>query len=290
MLRKLLSHYKGVVGSSIGSGMWNGNTGQIAKMAEMRAIGAELKQRFPNSVALKGYKVYSQNDEDGIIAAIFAAIGGSRTFFEIGVEDGRECNTHYLSVQGWRGVWVEANEDSAKAIGQGLNGTVFPGRFKLVQDFAKVSNIVALYRDACEFCSVDQIDLFSLDIDGNDIYVLGALLQSGARPAAICVEYNGKFPPPLNISVTHDDDRGWAKDDYFCASLQAFCDELFASDYALVGCNLSGTNAFFVKKDRLGELESYSPDEAWQPMRPYLTVLPAVHLPTLKFMRDVVRR
>lgn len=270
--------------------MLAGNINQIAKMNEMRLVSEALRARFPNSVALKGYKVYSQNDEDGIIAAIFSAIGGGRTFLEIGVEDGTECNTHYLAIQGWRGLWVEADESSVDAIAAGLGGKEFPGRFKLVNDFAKTDNIADLYRQACGFCTVEQLDLFSLDIDGNDLFVLESLLASGGRPTVICLEYNGKFPPPLKISVALDESRGWGKDDYFGASLQSLHDCAAASDYALVGCNVSGTNAFFVQRDRLSGLEEYTPTEAWQPMRPYLTVLPAVHAPTLKYMRDAVRR
>src|SRR5262245_40537087 len=39
-----------------------------------------------------GFKVYSQNDEDGIIQEIFRRIGSSnRTFVEFGAGDGLEC-------------------------------------------------------------------------------------------------------------------------------------------------------------------------------------------------------
>lgn len=47
-----------------------------------------------------GYKVYSQNDEDGIIEEIFERIGiTNKTFIEFGLQDGLESNTHYLLFQ-----------------------------------------------------------------------------------------------------------------------------------------------------------------------------------------------
>lgn len=288
-LRALLLMYHQMRDASLISGSTGTIISQIAKMTETRALEVELRARFPDSVALRGYKVCSQNDEDGIIAAIFDQIEGE-TFLEIGVEDGTECNTHFLALKGWRGVWMEADAVSAASIREGLGGSEFPGKFKIVEGYARADNIAQIYDDACRFCDQDQLDFFSLDIDGNDLWVLRDMLLSGARPSVICVEYNGKFPPPLSISVSHNDRRGWEQDDYFGASLQSFYDLLSASEYALVGCNLSGTNAFFVRLDKMGELTSYTPSQAWQPLRHYLTVLPAVHVPTLKFLKDVVQR
>jgi hypothetical protein len=64
-----------------------------------------------------GRKVYSQNDEDGIIAEIFRRIGtGSRRFIEIGAADGLENNTVWLLLQGWSGTWLEASPALAEGI------------------------------------------------------------------------------------------------------------------------------------------------------------------------------
>lgn len=58
-----------------------------------------------------GYKVYSQNDEDGIIQEIFRRIGVSnKIFVEFGVQDGLESNAHYLLFQEWKGLWIEGSE------------------------------------------------------------------------------------------------------------------------------------------------------------------------------------
>ena len=50
-----------------------------------------------------GFKVYSQADEDGIINEILNRISHtSRTFIELGVQDGKECNTLFLLKSGWK--------------------------------------------------------------------------------------------------------------------------------------------------------------------------------------------
>ena len=65
------------------------------------------------SYITKGYRVYSQNDEDGIIAGIFSDIGIiNKTFIEIGIGMGIENNSHYLLLKDWRGLWIDSNKKS----------------------------------------------------------------------------------------------------------------------------------------------------------------------------------
>ena len=64
-----------------------------------------------------GYKVFSQQDEDGIIDEIFNRIGrSSRKFVEMGLETGVECNTTNLLFQKWSGLWVESNEKNVETM------------------------------------------------------------------------------------------------------------------------------------------------------------------------------
>ena len=45
----------------------------------------------------KGWRVYSQNDEDGVIQEIFNHIGTTnKVYVEFGASDGKECNTRFL--------------------------------------------------------------------------------------------------------------------------------------------------------------------------------------------------
>lgn len=259
-------------------------------LAEFDRVKKAVRETNPNDIALAGYKVYSQNDEDGIIAALFDKIGSGSTFMEIGVENGIECNTHFLALKGWSGAWIEGSGKRCSEIEADLGGRIFPGRFKVVEAMVDNANIAALYGDVATFCGVKDLDFFSLDIDGNDLFVLDTLLESGARPAVICIEYNGKFPPPLAITVGYNSQRGWGQDDFFGASLQAFSDVLAKHHYTLVTCNITGANAFFVREE-LGHLfPSVSPAQVWRMLRLDLCPLPAGHKPTLKWLRQAVNR
>ena len=59
-----------------------------------------------------GYKVYSQADEDGIINEILNRISvTAKTFVELGVQEGEECNTLFLLKSGWKGLWVDMSSN-----------------------------------------------------------------------------------------------------------------------------------------------------------------------------------
>jgi hypothetical protein len=89
-----------------------------------------------------GYKVYSQNEEDGIIAEIYRRIGeGEKTFVEFGVEEGLENNTHFLLHKGWRGLWLEGSTKSYKAILNNFAAPIRDGQLMVVNCMVDKDNI-----------------------------------------------------------------------------------------------------------------------------------------------------
>lgn len=260
----------------------------IAQAAEYRRLKEIVAEQSPGNIAGSGFKVYSQTDEDGIIEEIFRRVGGGRTFLEIGVQTGIECNSLYLLLKGWRGCWVEGSAKYVEAVGAALGGTSFPPRFQAINSFVTRGNIRELYDRARGFVGVDDLDFFSLDIDGNDLHVMQDLLASGARPRVVCVEYHGKFPPPLSLTVRYADDHVWAEDDYMGSSLQAFVDLLGAHGYRLVTCNIPGINAFFVRDDVAHHFPTLTTEQLYQPYRFYLSPFPPAQPPTLRYLRDAL--
>lgn len=201
----------------------------------------QRKQRASkNPLLRKGEKFYSQSDEDGITLEICRRLGLKHGFFaEIGVGNGLENNSLVLLMQGWRGVWL-GGEPLAFEVPD--SGPLF-----FQQCWITRENCAELLSHALEVAGVKEIDFLSVDVDGNDLYVLEALLAAGLRPKAIVCEYNGKFPPPVRWSIAYDAGHTWDGTDYQGASLQSFVDVASKSDYRLVACNVTGQNAFFVR-------------------------------------------
>ncbi|MDP3674458.1 MAG: hypothetical protein Q8R44_05115 [Novosphingobium sp.] len=258
---------------------------QAQEYARLRAV---MAVQNPGNVALEGYKVYSQTDEDGIIAAIFERIANAKVFLEIGVQTGVECNSLLLLLKGWRGSWIEGNPAACRKIADDLGGASFDKRFRTTKSFVTRENIVALVEAELRFLDAAELDFFSLDIDGNDLHCMRELLAAKVAPKVVCVEYQGKFPPPLSVTVDYAPDHVWNGTDYMGSSLQAFVD-LFAEDgYHLLTCNIPGINAFFVRGDLAGQFADIPVAELYQPYRPWLSPFVTGQPPALDYLKRVL--
>ncbi len=127
-------------------------------------------------------------------------------------------------------------------------------------------NINAVFRG---LSVAEDLDFLSIDVDGNDIWLLEAL---ELRPKVICIEYNAKFPPGLSKRAVYDPGRRWQGTDYMGASLTALCEAASAKGYRLVATNIVGSNAFFVRDDLARDLfpDDASPENLQHPARYWL--------------------
>jgi hypothetical protein len=73
------------------------------------AIELQARRRPIADVTRYERKIASQNGDDGILQAIFAAVGTTNKYFvEFGVGDGEQCNTAYLATRrGWTGLLMD---------------------------------------------------------------------------------------------------------------------------------------------------------------------------------------
>ncbi|MBC7842652.1 MAG: hypothetical protein H7099_10075 [Gemmatimonadaceae bacterium] len=197
-----------------------------------------------NPLSRHARKVFSQGDEDGITLEIVRRLGiaSSGTFAEFGVGNGLENNTLVLASLGWTGFWVG---------GEALSFEIPAGsRFRYFRQWLSLDNIVQSMRHGLSELGAAAADVISLDLDGNDLHLIGALLASGVAPKLFIAEYNAKFPPPIQFSVRYDPTHTWNGDDYMGASLSALASLFSNHNYKLVCCNpLTGSNAFFVHRD-----------------------------------------
>jgi hypothetical protein len=216
-------------------------------------------------------RVYSQNGEDGIIAWLLAQVGApSRAFVEFGIEDGRECNTANLSrTFGWSGLLLEA--DAAHVGAARAFYDRFPG-VRVVQAEVTPQNIDPLLREH----GPPEVDVLSLDIDGNDYWVWQAI--TAIEPRVVAIEYNASFGPERSVTVPYqgsfDRYAEHASGFYHGASLAALAALGREKGYALVGCDSRGANAFLVRRELVREpLREVEPRDAWFPLweRAHLT-------------------
>ena len=207
---------------------------------------SDERYRDPLRLMVHGAQYWSQNYEDGMIAEIFRRIGTtSRTFLEIGVGDGSENNTTALLSSGWSGWWIEGDPGSCNAIEARLNAMpVIASRLKLHRAFAFPENIVGILS---ELGVTPEPDLFSLDIDLNTYHIWAALKDF--RPRVVVVEYNAGIPPEQAWIHPYEPDKVWDCTQDQGASLKSY--ELLGRffGYSLVGCDIVGINAFFVRND-----------------------------------------
>lgn len=240
-------------------------------MAFMQRQIDDLRARYSGDKRLEpaGYKVFSQGDEDGVIAEIFRRIGTTdRRFVEFGCGDGLENNTAYLLFQGWSGLWMDSLEKNERVLKRRWSNEIAEGKLRFQRTMITASNIDSLLTVGGMSGS---IDLLSLDIDSNDYHVWKAITV--IQPRVVCIEYNAKFPPPVEWIMPRDDSYVWHGTDRMGASLAAMTKLGSEKGYALVGCDIIGANAFFVREDLAkGQFaEPFTAENHYQPPRYYLT-------------------
>lgn len=211
----------------------------------------EERYSDPKRLEKFGYKVYSQNEEDGIIAEIFERIGYTNKFFvEFGVQDGLECNTHFLLFQGWSGVYIEGSAQYCEKIRQNFKIPIEKSQLTLLNSFITAENINELI-GGTKAKEIYEVDLLSIDIDGNDYHVFNAI--NVIKPRVVVIEFNVKFPPPLEYIMPYDPTYVWDGTDTHGASLESLSKLGAKKGYRLVGTDLCGVNAFFVRDDLCGD-------------------------------------
>lgn len=187
---------------------------------------------------------FSQNDEDGITLRILDRLGLQPSIFlELGSGDGTENNTLLLLALKWSGGWID---------GKPLAFPINHSRVNFVQEWVTRDNCVTLAKQALSGRALHDVRLASVDLDGNDYHLVNKLLSAGLAPDVFIVEYNAKFPATVEFVMPYDDQHIWTlHEDYFGASLKSWSLLFAQANYQLVACNLTGVNAFFVKKEHM---------------------------------------
>ena len=225
---------------------------------ESRAVRSARLSRIADAE----FRVFSQFGEDGIIQYLIGHIPiADDSFIEFGVEDYRESNTRFLLCNdNWRGLILDGSSAHVDFLQSDPIGWRHSIEAKSV--FVTRENINSSI-SASGFGG--DIGLLSIDIDGNDYWILEAI--DVVRPRILVIEYNSTFGPDAAVSVPYDPlfERTIAHPSnlYWGASLAAVCRAASGNGLAFVGSNSAGNNAFFVREDLLGDLPNPTPRDGW---------------------------
>ena len=102
----------------------------------------------------------------------------------------------------------------------------------------------------------NHIDFLSIDIDGNDYWVLEKIDINNVN--VLCSEYNPWIGNITQKVIPYSKDFTYEYDYYFGASLLSYVNLLNSKNFGLVAVDSSGTNAFYVKKNFLENFEILS--------------------------------
>jgi hypothetical protein len=238
-------------------------------IADLQAQVGALQCRWvaglgPDELERAEFRVFSQFGEDGIIQFLVQRVPiENRVFVELGVEDYSESNTRFLLVNdAWRGLIVDAGSAHRRFLEE--SRLAWRTTIDAVTSFIDRDNVNNVIRGGGVS---GEIGLLSIDIDGNDYWVLDAI--DCVSPRLVVAEYNSLFGPELAVTVPYD--AGFVRGRkhfsqlYWGASLAALMRAADAKGLALVGGNRAGNNAFFVRRDALGEIPERSPSDCWRP-------------------------
>jgi hypothetical protein len=195
-------------------------------------------KRFLGNFPIEPKKVYSQTGEEGILQYIFENIGTTNKFLvDFGAGDG---------------IWLSNSKlllDEHEFVGLRMDGN---GTNDVKKEFITRENILELFE---KYEVPTDLDLLSIDIDGNDYWVLKEILTKH-KPRVIVAEFNGCLPVGVSQTIAYNPSHTYQSNDYYGASFEAI--KRLCKDYVVVH-ESTNLNMFLIHKDIIGDIEPNVP-------------------------------
>jgi hypothetical protein len=200
-------------------------------------------------------KVHSQWGEDGILDYLCESLQISKPkVLEIGAGNFKECNSKFLAENRNASVYlVDGRADLISSVNR--DALIWKTHLFAVNTWVSPNNIAEIYQDATT--KLNGIHILSIDIDGNDYWVLDSCPLDEVR--IVVLEYNPLFGAKFPVTVPRDDyfvrREKHSSCLYYGASLIAFIELMKARHFDFIGTNRVGNNAFFVKSTELNKIK-----------------------------------
>jgi hypothetical protein len=196
----------------------------------------------PYDLQAERFSFSSQNDEDGLVLAIFKRIGATnRKFVELGCGMNGGNSGFLASELGWHGLMVDARDDAIRKIVVRFTGHLVTARHQRL-----TREDVNAFITESGFGG--ELDLLSIDIDGVDYWVWEAL--TACSPRLVALEYNWLFGAERAVTVPYSaefDVNAVGNRSYHGASLAALVHLGRRKGYRLIASER--VNAFFLRND-----------------------------------------
>ena len=223
-----------------------------------KSLIASWKQLQASRVILPldqvGFSRFSEFEEDGHLLYLLTLAGSaSRTVVEISSQDGRVCMaTNLLVHHRWRGFLFDGDPVFVR------EGQRFFASHPATRNAPPVMKSEWFTRENVNQVLAatgvpDDVDVLSLDIDGNDLHLWNAMTL---RPRILICEFNNAVPSELALTIPYKADFSFAalppdQAMFRSASLAAYVAVGRRKGYRLVGVNALGFNAIFLRDDVL---------------------------------------
>ncbi len=220
--------------------------------------------RLYDSIQEAEFKVFSQFGDDGIIQYLITQTRippAQQKFIEFGVENYKESNTRFLLLNNnWSGLIFDGSVENIQSI---KNDPIY-WKYDLTAaqcfiDRNNINDVIA----ANGFGG--DIGILSIDVDGNDYWIWENI--EVVNPVIVIIEYNSLFGAARSVAVPYDPlfncNKAHYSNLFWGSSLKALCELAERKGYAFVGGDSHGNNAYFVARNKLGNLKPVSVEDGY---------------------------
>jgi hypothetical protein len=199
--------------------------------------------------------VFSQFGEDGILKRIFEILPNANKWcVEFGALDGKYMSNccNLISNLDWNGVMIEANSDKFLELKNNYQNN---SKAHLINRFIEFDGENTLDHILKSTPIPKDLDLLSIDIDGNDYYIWESLKEY--QPKVVIIEFNPSIPSDLEFVQERNMKINQG------TSILSINILGQSKGYELVGT--TNCNAIFVKKEyfNLFGIEDNTPQVIW---------------------------